>query len=185
MSKHSFSTLYGSKWVATMHILRKTTRICEFQYPLRVEVGCNPCPPPRSSARRGFQYPLRVEVGCNTKIHSYTPTNTIVSVPSTGRSGLQQWLNAHIECLFWRFSTLYGSKWVATPHNPDTRCHFAFQYPLRVEVGCNIARTLESVADYEFQYPLRVEVGCNGTPISFGGTPKSFSTLYGSKWVAT
>ena len=61
-----------------------------------------------------------------------------------------------------------------------------FQYPLRVEVGCNRNNFGMTRSPSPFQYPLRVEVGCN-----FGGGKTSlavwlgFSTLYGSKWVAT
>ena len=36
-----FSTLYGSKWVATFAVERPQKSVCAFQYPLRVEVGCN------------------------------------------------------------------------------------------------------------------------------------------------
>ena len=110
------------------------------------------------------------------------------------------------------FSTLYGSKWVATTLWKMNRVqHFWFQYPLRVEVGCNAAQhtglarhdfrfstlygskwvaTLD-VRDSRarkcgFQYPLRVEVGCNLLSHAPVGTAAlSFSTLYGSKWVAT
>ena len=37
----SFSTLYGSKWVATEVCWQAVFGKDEFQYPLRVEVGCN------------------------------------------------------------------------------------------------------------------------------------------------
>ena len=36
-----FSTLYGSKWVATLTFYVHDARKDVFQYPLRVEVGCN------------------------------------------------------------------------------------------------------------------------------------------------
>ena len=36
-----FSTLYGSKWVATRRKTVKKFYLEKFQYPLRVEVGCN------------------------------------------------------------------------------------------------------------------------------------------------
>ena len=36
-----FSTLYGSKWVATKVSERIAPKLKKFQYPLRVEVGCN------------------------------------------------------------------------------------------------------------------------------------------------
>ena len=61
-----------------------------------------------------FQYPLRVEVGCNNLRDQTRQDKTR------------------------RFSTLYGSKWVATSWlglYPSLKT--VFQYPLRVEVGCN------------------------------------------------
>ena len=85
-----------------------------------------------------------------------------VSVPSTGRSGLQREVSGFVSADYLGFSTLYGSKWVAT-------------YLSKLLLwGC-----------FMFQYPLRVEVGCN---LFVGGRLNgacSFSTLYGSKWVAT
>ena len=123
ISMSSFSTLYGSKWVATG---RKRTIVGKrpmFQYPLRVEVGCNA----EFSFHDGsvksfstlygskwvatftardagqhtfeFQYPLRVEVGCNHCGHAAGKKVAQVSVPSTGRSGLQRSL------LLWNFLT--------------------------------------------------------------------------------
>ena len=63
---------------------------------------------------------------------------------------------------------------------------FDFQYPLRVEVGCNpVTATIQETTPY-FQYPLRVEVGCNDNAASVTALNTNFfSTLYGSKWVAT
>ena len=109
-----------------------------------------------------FQYPLRVEVGCNVVSRISEVVNDQVSVPSTGRSGLQlQPLSARHE-YGQSFSTLYGSKWVATT-NSLIRClkRYWFQYPLRVEVGCNNMSAWLRGIDQAFQYPLRVEVGCN------------------------
>ena len=63
-----FSTLYGSKWVATRAAGVGVARILTFQYPLRVEVGCNTSAPMNSDDVAEFQYPLRVEVGCNRRI---------------------------------------------------------------------------------------------------------------------
>ena len=85
-----FSTLYGSKWVATSPTRSGGRWRCVFQYPLRVEVGCN-----EFSIRPGTQL-------------------TRVSVPSTGRSGLQPPDARREPSKVLRFSTLYGSKWVAT-----------------------------------------------------------------------
>ena len=85
-----------------------------------------------------FQYPLRVEVGCNADSPAAVPGDVYVSVPSTGRSGLQPAPLLELEA---------GSR---------------FQYPLRVEVGCNTVDTGVWRACAMFQYPLRVEVGCNG-----------------------
>ena len=86
----SFSTLYGSKWVATLNTA------------------------PDFEEEAGFQYPLRVEVGCNLNKRRHGFIGVVVSVPSTGRSGLQ------LNCVA---PTVPRSTW--------------FQYPLRVEVGCN------------------------------------------------
>ena len=157
-----FSTLYGSKWVAThqgslyrspgegfqyplrvevgcnnMACLRTLTP-SRFQYPLRVEVGCNASCKARFHAQYRFQYPLRVEVGCN-RIKCKSSTSHIrVSVPSTGRSGLQLARACVLPASSSSFSTLYGSKWVAT---------------------------------------FRLWRLAHGN--------RGFSTLYGSKWVAT
>ena len=209
--------------------------LCKFQYPLRVEVGCNPADHVEMSAPVSFQYPLRVEVGCNAVLQAGLRTLLEVSVPSTGRSGLQlsiyytqlalvasfstlygsKWVATGCSLMlasgFLSFSTLYGSKWVATgcgcPRHPRKQ---QFQYPLRVEVGCNAHLPLACLAplpvsvpstgrsglqrapsahsarpSWMFQYPLRVEVGCNPNAHHAAHTPPSFSTLYGSKWVAT
>ena len=85
------------------------------------------------------------------------------------------------------FSTLYGSKWVATVHPGIGALALPkFQYPLRVEVGCNQGVSGDPTPSAKFQYPLRVEVGCNlPLPSKVIPTDASFSTLYGSKWVAT
>ena len=40
MDDSGFSTLYGSKWVATYITYRQALNTAKFQYPLRVEVGC-------------------------------------------------------------------------------------------------------------------------------------------------
>ena len=158
----SFSTLYGSKWVATQRSLGHKLKHQLFQYPLRVEVGCNAnlleaakllfrfstlygskwvatlpsnvMPNPTKE----FQYPLRVEVGCNARTMSATMLGGIVSVPSTGRSGLQ-----------------------LTDNTVKSLKQKVFQYPLRVEVGCNRNVELHRRRGAQFQYPLRVEVGCN------------------------
>ena len=111
---------------------------CGFQYPLRVEVGCNSKQCGGEDRFTEFQYPLRVEVGCNSStawrtLEMFLSFSTlygskwvatwkmlaiiesvVVSVPSTGRSGLQP--STHPSVALWNngFSTLYGSKWVAT-----------------------------------------------------------------------
>ena len=159
-----------------------------------------------------FQYPLRVEVGCNENEPKRTDPHQGVSVPSTGRSGLQpgdaRLGDVHQHC----FSTLYGSKWVATCNIvklftyrlevsvPSTgrsglqliviarrrKKKKQFQYPLRVEVGCNTTTPRPRIRCPRFQYPLRVEVGCNlGARRKIAWDTLCFSTLYGSKWVAT
>ena len=236
----SFSTLYGSKWVATRPPRPRPHPLVRFQYPLRVEVGCNSQHGHTTVVSHAtfqyplrvevgcngmfvwvvqdfalFQYPLRVEVGCNSKRSSRRFQEVLVSVPSTGRSGLQHHSRWEREAgsrvsvpstgrsglqppeqLGNRrsrkgFSTLYGSKWVATWELVSFGLSKKwFQYPLRVEVGCNLSALcrrercgrvsvpstgrsgLQPLHPYGisgqrgFQYPLRVEVGCNCKPIS-------------------
>ena len=134
----SFSTLYGSKWVATEPI----------------ESG--------RSWGLMFQYPLRVEVGCNSELCEFDVRISLVSVPSTGRSGLQ--LNFHRLKSIWvsGFSTLYGSKWVATR---------VLQLFYSNSFGFSTLYGSKWVATWKSSVRL-----LNMT---------SFSTLYGSKWVAT
>ena len=102
----------------------------EFQYPLRVEVGCNLRARSLHRSGKRFQYPLRVEVGCN-------------SMETASRSAMAR-----------SFSTLYGSKWVAT-YFFQARLHacFMFQYPLRVEVGCNADQWVCSCEGYSVSVP--------------------------------
>ena len=137
-SCRGFSTLYGSKWVATPAVFVEMVRSLGF------------------STLYGSKW---VATGCVGDVCSIW---VYVSVPSTGRSGLQRPRVVFLRRLRTGFSTLYGSKWVAT-FTPDGRdCPpVAFQYPLRVEVGCNFC----------------VEGGRT--------SQRRFSTLYGSKWVAT
>ena len=94
--------------------LRRGIYLLGFQYPLRVEVGCNRIPFDLGARRKMFQYPLRVEVGCNITSETRDTTMGRVSVPSTGRSGLQQEQVGLHHKTIQSFSTLYGSKWVAT-----------------------------------------------------------------------
>ena len=150
-------------------------------------MGCNTRAAYIERTTSQFQYPLRVEVGCNATTPRAPQLRFAVSVPSTGRSGLQPFSYVADADVVTSFSTLYGSKWVATGHNATSRrTAIWFQYPLRVEVGCNPIRRIGAVCRNGFQYPLRVEVGCNGCQRA----PRArhagcFSTLYGSKWVAT
>ena len=109
-----FSTLYGSKWVATGAWLGSIGVVMKFQYPLRVEVGCNMRRVAMYAKGSTFQYPLRVEVGCNRLRGGLWAGRSRVSVPSTGRSGLQRLVGRYMHVRLLRFSTLYGSKWVAT-----------------------------------------------------------------------
>ena len=135
-----------------------------FQYPLRVEVGCNLLDAPLDRTIRVCFSTLYGSKWVATKLTPAERNAVIaVSVPSTGRSGLQHDQDADDWALHYRFSTLYVSKWVATLHNTLLTTWWAlFQYPLRVEVGCNLCSS------------DRREVNM-----------ASFSTLYGSKWVAT
>ena len=109
-----FSTLYGSKWVATTPALIHAALTSQVSVP--------------STGRSGLQhYDSLLIKPCHK-----------VSVPSTGRSGLQPRFIPGVGTVYWRFSTLYGSKWVATTLLMVTfREGLKFQYPLRVEVDCN------------------------------------------------
>ena len=109
-----------------------------------------------------FQYPLRVEVGCNGVFMPHFHLILHVSVPSTGRSGLQRCGKARAKRFLRSFSTLYGSKWVATHVRSFDR------------VTCVGFSTL-----YGSKW---VATAINPNSASSG---KRFSTLYGSKWVAT
>ena len=133
-----FSTLYGSKWVATGGKLAKSLTSCRFQYPLRVEVGCN------------VQWRATL----------------------TSRPG---------------FSTLYGSKWVATWTGRRACRSENVSVPSTGRSGLQLVIVCGNLYSTPmFQYPLRVEVGCNTTPSTpYSNSLRSFSTLYGSKWVAT
>mgnify|MGYP005858478965 CR=1 FL=1 len=183
-----FSTLYGSKWVATGKGIPSLASRERFQYPLRVEVGCNS---PGTSKWRAtlkcfstlygskwvatavdalccacamrFQYPLRVEVGCNSSIAALGKVPIPVSVPSTGRSGLQLFRAIAMLGYCRSFSTLYGSKWVATKR---AGCH------KRAVVGFSTLYGSKWVATSD-----RSE--------RYTTSSRRFSTLYGSKWVAT
>ena len=189
----------------------KSGRKWQFQYPLRVEVGCNTATNPISFQASTFQYPLRVEVGCNSTC--VCPQSTSTSSFSTlyGSKWVATTMKNTRMIDHVSFSTLYGSKWVATtvervhwealstfqyPLRVEVGCNLCcnhssafgtvFQYPLRVEVGCKTFETIEVENLFEFQYPLRVEVGCNLQVQHLRSCPPlCFSTLYGSKWVAT
>ena len=109
-----------------------------------------------------FQYPLRVEVGCNAEIWLRAHYDKNVSVPSTGRSGLQ-----HQLC-----------------NQPNRIC--CVSVPSTGRSGLQHIRSFQyTVVTSGFQYPLRVEVGCNLTCYLVDAADSGFSTLYGSKWVAT
>ena len=133
-----------------------------FQYPLRVEVGCNMEIDGVLWTDVRFQYPLRVEVGCNALRFWSTLTSFIVSVPSTGRSGLQPRTRLSAPNSHTRFSTLYGSKWVATHRLHTVRALFG-----HVSVP-STGRSGLQLTHLDFYARLRA----------------CFSTLYGSKWVA-
>ena len=204
-----FSTLYGSKWVAVGLVGWDDCRRGRFQYPLRVEVGCRSVCHTEFVALRAFQYPLRVEVGCSWLAWGFELTALTVSVPSTGRSGLQLKPQRIRFIRNSGFSTLYGSKWVAEdfwlPRNvelhvsvPSTGRSGLQQISERLcckSYTVSVPSTGRSGLQYlvllprqrqptEFQYPLRVEVGCRAVTAAIIHAMLSFSTLYGSKWVA-
>ena len=109
-----FSTLYGSKWVATVSGVPYGMLPPTFQYPLRVEVGCNHCLTPHMIVAHRVSVPSTGRSGLQLGTFGYCLASDRVSVPSTGRSGLQ----------LVRHSRVAGGG-------------DGFQYPLRVEVGCN------------------------------------------------
>ena len=143
--KQSFSTLYGSKWVATAVCVFQTSALTWFQYPLRVEVGCNPA---RDAGQHTFEGSFSTLYGSKWVATALLKT---------------------FRARFPSFSTLYGSKWVATGKLNGNWCGVVtFQYPLRVEVGCNTQIRTQRNIIFRFQYPLRVEVGCNRHPSATG-----------------
>ena len=85
----SFSTLYGSKWVATRYLVLALVLPAEFQYPLRVEVGCNLDATPSPEALKEVSVPSTGRSGLQLSRVSEVINGQRVSVPSTGRSGLQ------------------------------------------------------------------------------------------------
>ena len=157
-----------------------------FQYPLRVEVGCNSAVDRAaftefyvsvpSTGRSGLQRgrtlrraaPLDVSVP-STGRSGLQPTVIItqrgcghVSVPSTGRSGLQRAYTRIARRRYAGFSTLYGSKWVATPtYSFDQLTLFCFSTLYGSKWVATVRLSTRTTLACPFQYPLRVEVGCN------------------------
>ena len=86
-----------------------------------------------------------------------------VSVPSTGRSGLQPKRSGCLRVCHSGFSTLYGSKWVATGcsmlANDLNIVSFSTLYGSKWVATVSWIRHVYNRE--QFQYPLRVEVGCN------------------------
>ena len=85
-----FSTLYGSKWVATLRAVANALVSTCFSTLYGSKWVATRVDPSGSVFVDWFQYPLRVEVGCNTGCSACLDYVRRVSVPSTGRSGLQQ-----------------------------------------------------------------------------------------------
>ena len=85
-----------------------------FQYPLRVEVGCNHNVCPGAAHHSRVSVPSTGRSGLQPQACLARQGLVCVSVPSTGRSGLQQVSQAILRRAPKCFSTLYGSKWVAT-----------------------------------------------------------------------
>ena len=110
----SFSTLYGSKWVATITVSSRIRSSWGFSTLYGSKWVATKSAHEVAGVFDEFQYPLRVEVGCNEWTLAGSGLSTKVSVPSTGRSGLQQRANWEALAFVISFSTLYGSKWVAT-----------------------------------------------------------------------
>ena len=100
-------------------------------------------------------------MGCNFEYVLLTPEPVWVSVPSTGRSGLQL---EHAEILAVDrscFSTLYGSKWVARLRLAGGILVLSVSVPSTGRSGLQHTRNGDGQLETTFQYPLRVEVGCN------------------------
>ena len=161
-------------------------------------------------AREAFQYPLRVEVGCNLRPSPRRPTTSIVSVPSTGRSGLQllAWMDhrrrrERFSTLYgskwvatsWRdelahkvsrFSTLYGSKWVATLNCAFRTDHFNVSVPSTGRSGLQPNTGVPSAVLRTVSVPSTGRSGLQHLDCRhYFVLDSCFSTLYGSKWVAT
>ena len=134
-----FSTLYGSKWVATGRRFGLVVLLPAVSVP--------------STGRSGLQ-----------RLHPNSArTPSWVSVPSTGRSGLQRQLRGREMSYFPCFSTLYGSKWVATTtHSAEVLGGTSFSTLYGSKWVATRAVSILARFSYKFQYPLRVEVGCNG-----------------------
>mgnify|MGYP005858823279 CR=1 FL=1 len=134
----SFSTLYGSKWVATIALLLCQFIACSVSVPSTGRSGLQQSKFDRPLLLKAVSVPSTGRSGLQPLVRRPPSCLVVVSVPSTGRSGLQPYriITSHrvLSC----FSTLYGSKWVAT-EEAAMLSHLAsrFQYPLRVEVGCN------------------------------------------------
>ena len=229
-----FSTLYGSKWVATINFKRESNASSGFSTLYGSKWVATKTSHPYAGMYLVFQYPLRVEVGCNAKQLDAASITPDVSVPSTGRSGLQLCSAAGAGEQYHVSVPSTGRSGLQRERGERGEKGDKFQYPLRVEVGCNYLCSRKGDAIQEFQYPLRVEVGCNyrspagdlvvgkvSVPstgrsglqrrkrrphvffslVSVPSTGRSglqlsssagsitaiasFSTLYGSKWVAT
>ena len=187
-SLRGFSTLYGSKWVATQSGEWLVVPPSLVSVPSTGRSGLQPVESEESWAWLDRFSTLYGSKWVATFLLSLTlPFSLRVSVPSTGRSGLQPRAEYGEDSSVSRFSTLYGSKWVATEVGQlRGGNNVRFQYPLRVEVGCNLFISVRFVqtdnvsvpstgrsglqpedarsglrATAPFQYPLRVEVGCN------------------------
>ena len=85
-----FSTLYGSKWVATRRTIVQRVNFQQFQYPLRVEVGCNCAERMRWQSVPRVSVPSTGRSGLQPRRGRALKRVAPVSVPSTGRSGLQR-----------------------------------------------------------------------------------------------
>ena len=161
-----FSTLYGSKWVAT-------PALCSFSHaqsssvsvPSTGRSGLQPeALEPLLQTLEVFQYPLRVEVGCNPAADALSDSSTLCFSTLYGSKWVATLDGVYLgeepsAC----FSTLYGSKWVATPSGrARAKRFFNVSVPSTGRSGLQPSNLgCRHYFVLEFQYPLRVEVGCN------------------------
>ena len=126
-------------------------------------------------------------MGCNTVGAVVCVRRHRVSVPSTGRSGLQLSASSQAPSCSTSFSTLYGSKWVATGEAAKA---LGVQSEVSVpSTGRSGLQQISSAPSVVIVPRFSTLYGSKWVATTVAGISSgdltSFSTLYGSKWVAT